>query len=189
MHNVIHCKRYHFFTCQIGKYKTNNYTSCWGGLDKQPFPHIFHGRENWFNFCGKHFSKIGQNTYTFWPINSSNANFSYNNIHNLWYFTQNRIHYSIPACTYLVLRLWKQPQHVPCAQSCSTLCDPTDCNLPGSSVDGIFQTRLLERLAISFSRGSSPPRDRTCISCVSCIPDGFFTHWAVREALHLHVHN
>ena len=39
------------------------------------------------------------------------------------------------------------------------LCDPTDCSLPGSSVHGIFQARILEWVAISFSRGSSPPRD------------------------------
>ena len=47
------------------------------------------------------------------------------------------------------------------AQSCPTLCDPMDCSLPGSSVHGIFQARVLEWVAISFSRGSSPPRDRT----------------------------
>ena len=43
----------------------------------------------------------------------------------------------------------------------STLCDPMDCSLPGSSVHGIFQARILEWIAISFSRGSSQPRDRT----------------------------
>ena len=42
-----------------------------------------------------------------------------------------------------------------------TLCHPMDCSLPGSSVHGIFQARVLERVAISFSRGSSQPRDRT----------------------------
>ena len=41
------------------------------------------------------------------------------------------------------------------AQSCPTLCNPMDCSLPGSSVHGIFQTRILEWVAISFSRGSS----------------------------------
>ena len=41
-------------------------------------------------------------------------------------------------------------------QSCLTLCDPMDCSLPGSSVHGIFQARILEWVAISFSRGSSP---------------------------------
>ena len=44
-------------------------------------------------------------------------------------------------------------------QSCPTLCDPMDCSLPGSSVHGIFQAIVLEQAAISFSRGSSQPRD------------------------------
>ena len=50
------------------------------------------------------------------------------------------------------------------AQSCLTLCDPMDCSLPGSSVHGILQARTLEWVAISFSRGSSRPRDRTQVS-------------------------
>ena len=45
------------------------------------------------------------------------------------------------------------------AQLCLTLCDPMDCSLPGSSVRGIFQAKVLEWIAISFSRGSSQPRD------------------------------
>ena len=44
------------------------------------------------------------------------------------------------------------------AQSCPTLCDPMDCRLPGSTIHGIFQARVLEWVAISFSRGSSQPR-------------------------------
>ena len=40
------------------------------------------------------------------------------------------------------------------AQSCPTLCDPMDCSLPGSSVHGILQARILERVAIPFSKGS-----------------------------------
>ena len=47
------------------------------------------------------------------------------------------------------------------ALSCRTLCYPMDCNLPGSSIYGIFQGRILVRLAIPFSRGSSWPRDWT----------------------------
>ena len=47
------------------------------------------------------------------------------------------------------------------AQSCPTLCDPVDCSLSGSSVHGILQARLLERVAIPFCRGSSHPRDQT----------------------------
>ena len=49
-----------------------------------------------------------------------------------------------------------------------------DCSLPGSSVHGVFQARILEWVAISYSRGSSQPRDRTSLSCVSCIAGGYF---------------
>ena len=66
------------------------------------------------------------------------------------------------------------------AQSCLTLCNCMDCSLPGSSVHGIFQARILEWVAISFSRRSSPPRDRTR---VSCIVDRLFIIWATREVL------
>ena len=45
------------------------------------------------------------------------------------------------------------------SQSCPTLCDPMDCSLPGSSIHGIFQARVLEWVAVSFSRRSSQPRD------------------------------
>ena len=58
-------------------------------------------------------------------------------------------------------------------QSCLTLCDPMDY-----TVHGILQARILEWL-FPLSRGSSQPRDRTQISC---IPGGFFTSWATREA-------
>ena len=61
------------------------------------------------------------------------------------------------------------------AQSCLTLCNPTNCSLPGSSVRGIFQARVLEWVAISFSRGSSQPRDQTQ---VSLIVGRCFTVWA-----------
>ena len=44
-----------------------------------------------------------------------------------------------------------------------------DFSLPGSSVHGIFQARILERVAISYSRGSSWPRDWICVSCFSCL--------------------
>ena len=47
------------------------------------------------------------------------------------------------------------------AKLCPTLCDPIDCSPPGSSVHGIHQARILERVAVSFSRGSSSPRDWT----------------------------
>ena len=65
-------------------------------------------------------------------------------------------------------------------QSCPTLSDPTDCSPPGSSLHGILQAKVLEWGAISFSRGSSWPRDWTL---VSCIPGRHFNLWATREVL------
>ena len=66
------------------------------------------------------------------------------------------------------------------AQSCLTLCDPMDCSSTGSSVHRILQARILEWVAISFSRGSSQPRDRTQ-GC--CIAGRCFNLWATREPL------
>ena len=65
------------------------------------------------------------------------------------------------------------------AQSCPTLCEPLDSSLPGSSVHRILQARILEWIAISFSRGSSRSRNWTQ---VPCIVGRFFTIWATREA-------
>ena len=56
-------------------------------------------------------------------------------------------------------------------QSCLNLCDPVDCSRPGSSVHGILQARVLEWVAMPFSRGLCWPEDRTCISCL--------LHWPV----------
>ena len=61
------------------------------------------------------------------------------------------------------------------AQSCLALCDFMNCSLPGSSVHGILQARILEWIAIPFSRGSSWPRGQTQ---VSCFVGRFFTIWA-----------
>ena len=61
-----------------------------------------------------------------------------------------------------------------------TLCDPKDCSLPGSSLHGILQKRILEWVAI-FSSGSSQPRDQTHI-CGSCIGRQILYHWATWEA-------
>ena len=58
-------------------------------------------------------------------------------------------------------------------QSCLTLCNPMDCRPPDSSVHGISQARILVWVVISFSRGSSRPRDQNCVSCI--VADGVFT--------------
>ena len=64
-------------------------------------------------------------------------------------------------------------------RSCPTLCNPIDCSPPGSSTHGIFQARILEWVATSFSRGSSWPRDQAHISCIG---RQILYHWATWEA-------
>ena len=54
------------------------------------------------------------------------------------------------------------------AQLCPTLCHPVDCSPPGSSVHGILQARILEWTAISFSRGSSRPRQASNLGLLHC---------------------
>ena len=60
------------------------------------------------------------------------------------------------------------------------LCDPMAFSLPGSSLHGILQARILEWVVIPFSRGSSRPRDQTWVSWIT---GRFFTVWATREVL------
>ena len=67
------------------------------------------------------------------------------------------------------------------AQSCLPLCDPMDCSSLDFSVHGIHQARILEWVAISFFRGSSPPRDQTCVSCIAgkiLSRQSWFLKWA-----------
>ena len=72
-------------------------------------------------------------------------------------------------------------------KSCLNLCDPMDSSLQGSSVHGISQARILERVAISFPRGSSWPRDWPHISCIGR-QISFFNHWATKEA-HIYIYS
>ena len=74
------------------------------------------------------------------------------------------------------------------AQSRPVLCDPMDFRPPGSSVHGIFQTRILDWVSVSFSRGSSQPGDGTRVSCVSCNAGRFCTRWATGEATTTNMH-
>ena len=81
-------------------------------------------------------------------------------------------------CTYM----WSES--CVCAQLCLTLLWPLWTGTPpGSSVHGIFQARILEWVAISYSRGCSQPWDQTRVSCVSCIGRQILYHWATWEAL------
>ena len=72
--------------------------------------------------------------------------------------------------------------HVKSLQSCLTPGNPMDCSPPGSSVHRISQAGMLEWVAMPFSRGSSQPRDWTCVSCISCIGRWILYHCATWEA-------
>ena len=65
------------------------------------------------------------------------------------------------------------------AQSCLTHCNPTDCSLPGFSVLEVLQAKILEWIAIPFSRGTSQPRGQTLLSYITGI---FFTIWATGKS-------
>ena len=81
------------------------------------------------------------------------------------------------AALFTTAKTWSEVKWSEVAQSCPTLCNPMGCSPPGSSVHWIFQARVLEWVAISFSRGSSWLRDWTR---VSCIVSRRFTVWATR---------
>ena len=89
-------------------------------------------------------------------------------------------HFQSEACGWVAAFVEKKKVKVLVTQLCLTLWDPTDCSLPGFSVHGISQARIVEWVAIPFSRGSSPPRDRTQVSCVA---GRFFIISATWEAL------
>ena len=82
-----------------------------------------------------------------------------------------QLYLSSEFCTMCILGTIQRKCMCTCSitQSCPTLCHPINCSLPGFSVLGIFQSRMLEWVAISYSRGSFQPRDRTGISCISYI--------------------
>ena len=82
------------------------------------------------------------------------------------------------GCHFL-LQCMKVKSESEVSQSCRTLCNPMDCSPPGSSVHGILQARVLEWVAIPFSKGSSQPSNQTQVSCIA---GGFFT-FCSREAL------
>ena len=86
--------------------------------------------------------------------------------------------YMYTLIIYILIHLYIYEWVNEVAQSCPTLCDPMACSLQGSSVHGIFQERVLEWVAISFSRGSSRPRDWTQVSRIA---GRCFTVWATRE--------
>ena len=93
--------------------------------------------------------------------------------------------YSNPKCmAFFRMTHWDDHQYacMSVAQSRPSVCVPMDCSLPGSSVHGIFRARILEWVAMYFSRGSPQPRDGTHVSCISCSGRQILCHWATWES-------
>ena len=92
-------------------------------------------------------------------------------------------HYSMPHAMHTALYVYVYVSYecmlAQLLESCVTPCDPMDCSPPGSSIHRILQARILEWVAISFSRGSSWPRDWTWVSHIA---GRCFNLWATREA-------
>ena len=86
----------------------------------------------------------------------------------------------------IIAKIWsnqdvlKQVSEVNMTQSYPTLCDPMNYSLPGSSVHGILQARILEWVTVPFSKEPSQPRDQIQVSHIA---GTFFTIWATAEAL------
>ena len=80
-------------------------------------------------------------------------------------------------CPFTALKPSEHPSSVSAQllQLCPALCDPMDCSLPGSSIHGILQARILKWVAMASSRGSPQPRDGIHTSYVPCISGRFFT--------------
>ena len=96
----------------------------------------------------------------------------------LSYFLANKcVHFICSVAHKMCLLLWNMH-----AQSYPTLWDLMDCSLPGSSIHGILQARILEWIATSYSRGYSWFRGQIDISCYSCIGRWILYHWATWEA-------
>ena len=89
-------------------------------------------------------------------------------------------HWTSEAAEFQFRSMKEKKANVLVSQGCPPLWDPMDCSLPGSSVHGLLQVRILEWVAIPFSRGSSPPRARTQVAYTA---RRFFTTWTTRKAL------
>ena len=106
-------------------------------------------------------------------------------IGNLLFLINYELNYTVTflfkshECTFVVMsylmHLFSKVIRCLVTQLCLTLCDPMDCSPPGFSIHGISQANKLEWIAISFPRGSSPPRNQTIFSCIA---GRFFTREA-----------
>ena len=141
-------------------------------MEKRESSYTFDGDVNWCSHSGEqHGGSLKKtktkNTVTLWSNNpalsiymektkTSSKRYMRPNIHNSTIYNSQDMSVSINRRMDKenVVHVWSEV-----AQSCPTLCNPMDCSLPCSSIHGIFQARVLEWVAIFFSRGSSQPKD------------------------------
>ena len=90
-------------------------------------------------------------------------------------------------CVYIYIQMYIHRHACSVAQLCLTLWDSMDCSPSGSSVHGISQARILEWVAVSFSRGSSWPKDWTHVSFISCNGKWIFYHWATGKPIYVYL--
>ena len=100
------------------------------------------------------------------------------NMRRYYILKRNRMEYDGVGRPWTLFLTWRKKESE-VIQSCPTLCYPVDCSPPGSSIPGSLQARIQEWVAISFSRGSSWPRDRPQVSCIA---GSHFNLWATMEA-------
>ena len=134
-------------------------------------PEVFHSKCQMYNFMHTQFSMYLQNIDIIWQWELNILKFNFNTVLVLPYIDMNLPQVYMPyaflleklkyihvlsICTWICVYV-----HV---LSYAWLCNPMDCSSPGSSIYGISQSRILEWIATSYSRGSSQPRDQTLVS-------------------------
>ena len=167
-----------------------DYHCKWKHLDveKREPSYTVNGDVNWCSHSGKEYRRLSKNgnRTTIWPSNPTPGYISERNKNsNLKRYMQSGVHGNIiyssqdmkqpkwPSADEWIRKMWyihtvEWNSTRVRAQLCSTLWDPMDYSPPGSSVHGILQERILEWVALPSSRGSSWPRDRTHVCCISC---------------------
>ena len=93
------------------------------------------------------------------------------------FFWTREMEYYVLLNSDMILQHWAERILCSVTQSCPTLCNPTDCSLPGSAIHGDSPGYNTGADAMTFSRRSSQPRDQTHISYVSCTGRWIFLHW------------
>ena len=149
----------------LSKYGGTFGKRCWY-FNKKSHCDPFHQGPHWCTWWGLSKSFVHYNKFVW------NNFYNHFKMHKPSLFSLHHPHFVLPSLSpfsviTLVISWGVLCLLLPFAQSCPTLCNPMDSSLPGSAIHGIFQARILEWAVISFSRGSSQPRDGTRVSCIA----------------------